>query len=60
MTDPTTKPEHTHRKPIRRNMLRNVAITATGVAILPPLLTGCTQEQWTLVKGGLGVNLQQN
>jgi len=35
-------------------MLRNAAITATGVALLPSLLTGCTKEPWNLVKGGLG------
>jgi hypothetical protein len=54
MTDPATNPENINKKLSRRHMLRNAAITATGVALLPPFLTGCTKENWDLVKGNLG------
>src|SRR4028118_889167 len=47
------------KKLSRRNMLRNSAITATGVALLPSFLTGCNKDVWEKVKeqipgGGLG------
>ncbi len=54
MTDPTTNPEDKNKKLSRRNLLRNSAITVTGVALLPSFLAGCTKEHWDMVKGGLG------
>jgi hypothetical protein len=51
--------DHILKKLSRRNMLRNSAITATGVALLPSFLTGCNKDVWEKVKeqipgGGLG------
>ena len=45
----------TPNKLSRRNWLRGVAITATGAAVMPSLLTGCSDDsEDDVVKGGLG------
>lgn len=51
MSDPTNNSEDILKKLSRRNMLRNSAITATGVALLPSLLTSCHKDVWDKVKG---------
>ena len=56
MTDPKTNSEDPLRKLSRRNWLRDSAITATGVALLPSFFTGCTKEAWNYIHdhGGHG------
>ena len=59
MSDPTNNSEEILKKLSRRKLLRNSAITATGVALLPSFLTGCHKDIWEKVKeqipgGGLG------
>ncbi|TKK65957.1 hypothetical protein FC093_18305 [Ilyomonas limi] len=44
MTDPTTNAEVILNKVSRRYLLRNAAIAATGVVLLPPFITGCSKD----------------
>lgn len=59
MNNSATHPEDKSKQVSRRNMLRNSAIAATGLALAPPLLTGCYKDAWSIIKehkkgGGLG------
>ncbi len=51
MTDPTRNPEDLIRQLSRRTMLRNAVIAATGIALAPPMLTGCYKDVWSLIPG---------
>ena len=54
MTDSTKNSEEITKKVSRRNMLRDSAITATGVVLLPSFLTGCTKDAWDYIHGHRG------
>ncbi|MEP6951031.1 MAG: hypothetical protein ABI863_17215 [Ginsengibacter sp.] len=52
MNDPgKNAKEKITNKLTRRKVLRDSAITAAGMILLPSLITGCTKEQWDMIHG---------
>jgi hypothetical protein len=56
MTDSTKNSGQSLRKLIRRNMIRDATITATGVVLLPSFMTSCRKDRDLIPApgGGLG------